>query len=99
MPELHRLYLDQMFGRSVAVALRGAGHDVIRAEEYGQTRADDQEILQKAIADNRILVTLDEHFGDWVVLRKRKHRIPSCLEADASAACFQRRAHARRRSV
>ena len=73
MPELHRLYLDQMFGRSVAAALHGAGHDVIRAEEYGQARADDQEILQKAIADNRILVTLDEHFGDWVVLPLRQH--------------------------
>ena len=28
---------------------------------------------KKAIADNRILVTLDEHFGDWVVLPLSKH--------------------------
>jgi predicted nuclease of predicted toxin-antitoxin system len=29
--------------------------------------------LQKAIADKRILVTLDEHFGDWVILPLSKH--------------------------
>jgi predicted nuclease of predicted toxin-antitoxin system len=41
--------------------------------EVGQARADDYEILQKAIAVNRILVTLDEHFGDWVILPLSKH--------------------------
>ncbi len=54
-------------------ALRGEGHNVIRASEVGQARADDYEILQKAIAENRILVTLDEHFGDWVILPLSKH--------------------------
>ena len=49
------------------------GHDVVRAAEVGQERADDDQILQTAIADNRILVTLDEHFGDWVVLPLSKH--------------------------
>ena len=44
--------------------MRNEGHDVMRASEVGQARADDYEILQKAIAENRILVTLDEHFGD-----------------------------------
>jgi predicted nuclease of predicted toxin-antitoxin system len=29
--------------------------------------------LQKAITENRILVTLDEHFGDWVILPLSKH--------------------------
>ncbi|MEA2082776.1 MAG: hypothetical protein U9O82_00740 [Thermodesulfobacteriota bacterium] len=29
--------------------------------------------MQKAITGNRILVTLDEHFGDWVVLPLSKH--------------------------
>jgi len=73
MPELLKLYLDQMLRLDVAQALRGEGHDVIRASEVGQARADDYEILQKAITENRILVTLDEHFGDWVVLPLSKH--------------------------
>ena len=73
MPELLKLYLDQMLRLDVAQALRGEGHDVIRASEVGQARADDYEILRKAITENRILVTLDEHFGDWVVLPLSKH--------------------------
>jgi predicted nuclease of predicted toxin-antitoxin system len=73
MPEFLRLYLDQMLRLDVGQALRGEGHDVIRTSEVGQARADDYEILQKAIAVNRILVTLDEHFGDWVILPLSKH--------------------------
>ena len=73
MPEPLNLYLDQMLRLDVAQALRNEGHDVMRASEVGQARADDNEILQKAIAENRILVTLDEHFGDWVILPLSKH--------------------------
>ncbi len=73
MPEGYKLYLDQMFGIDVAQALRGEGYDVLRTSETGYARADDQQILQKAISENRILVTLDEHFGDWVVLPLSKH--------------------------
>ena len=62
--EIYRLYLDQMFHLDVAKALLRAGYDVLRAAETGHARADDQQILDKAIAENRILVTLDEHFGD-----------------------------------
>ena len=73
MPEPFKLYLDQMFALDVAQALRHEGHDVMRASEVGQARADDQLILEKAIAEKRILVTLDEHFGDWVILPLSKH--------------------------
>jgi predicted nuclease of predicted toxin-antitoxin system len=68
-----KLYLDQMFSGDVAKALRAEGHDVLRATETDQNRADDWQILQKAISENRILVTLDEHFGDWAVLPLREH--------------------------
>ena len=62
-----------MFRLNVAEALRGEGYDVMRASEIGQARADDEQILQRAISENRILVTLDEHFGDWVILPLSKH--------------------------
>jgi predicted nuclease of predicted toxin-antitoxin system len=45
----------------------------MRASEVGQARADDCEILQKEIAENRILIPLDEHFCDWVILPLSKH--------------------------
>ena len=58
MPEPLKLYLDQMLRLDVAQALRNEGHDVMRASEVGQARADDNEILEKAIVEDRILVTL-----------------------------------------
>jgi len=73
MPDICRLYLDQMLRHEVAQALRDEGHDVLRATEVGQARADDHQILQKAISENRVLATLDEHFGDWVILPLSEH--------------------------
>jgi len=63
MPDPIRLYLDQCLRVEVAQALRVKGFDVVRTAEVGQYRADDSEILQRAISDGRILITLDEHFG------------------------------------
>jgi len=71
--ETYNLYLDQMITSEVARELRGQGHNVIRASETGQDRSDDRQILEKAISENRILITLDEHFGDWVVLPLSQH--------------------------
>ena len=73
MGETLKLYLDQMIPSEVARELQGQGYDVLRASETGQNRADDQQILQKAISGDRILITLDEHFGDWVVLPLSRH--------------------------
>ena len=73
MPKRLKLYLDQMLRLEVAQTLRDEGHDVVRVSEVGQARADDQQILQKAIDENRILITLDQHFGDWVLLPLSKH--------------------------
>ena len=73
MPEIHRVYLDQMLRIEVAQALKEEDHDELRAVEIGQDREDDYQILQKAIAENRVLITLDEHFGDWVILPLSEH--------------------------
>lgn len=73
MPEPYKLYLDQMFSLDVAQALCEEGYDVVRASETGLARADDHQILQKAISEKRILITLDEHFGDWVILPLSRH--------------------------
>lgn len=82
MSDTLKIYLDQMFGIDVAQALRAEGHDILRASEIGQSRADDEQILQKAISGNRILITLDEHFGDWAILPLKKH--PGVIRIKAS---------------
>ncbi|MBU2440563.1 DUF5615 family PIN-like protein [bacterium] len=40
MPDIMRLYLDQMFHVRVADALRAKGHDALRVSEIGQERGD-----------------------------------------------------------
>lgn len=73
MPEAYRFYLDQMLRLEVARALIDQGYDVLRVSEVGQNRADDFLILQTAIKKDRILITLDHHFGDWVILPLSEH--------------------------
>jgi predicted nuclease of predicted toxin-antitoxin system len=62
-----------MMDEDVATVLRAKGCDVLRVGNIGLATAGDDEILTRAIADNRILVTLDGHFGDWVVLPLGQH--------------------------
>lgn len=57
----------------LASLLRGLGRDVVRTEETGQARADDALVLQRAVQEERTLVTIDGHFGDWVVLPLSEH--------------------------
>ncbi len=77
------LLLDQMLDADVARTLRQRGYDVVRTSEVGMARADDEEILDRAVREGRIIVTLDEDFGDWAVLPLSKHpgviRIKVCV--------------------
>jgi len=59
MPEFLKLYLDQMLRLDVAQALRNEGHDVVRASEVGQSRADDQQFKNH-------LVILSTRRAKWV---------------------------------
>jgi predicted nuclease of predicted toxin-antitoxin system len=66
-----RLYLDQMLHADLAVLLRTEGHNVLT--EDGHATAEDAEILSRAIDDDRVVVTLDKHFGNWLTLPLSKH--------------------------
>lgn len=79
-----RLLLDQMLARDVAEALAARGHDVVRVSQLGMDEADDAAILGKASDLARILVTLDEHFGDWTVLPLSRH--PGVVRVKAESA-------------
>jgi len=65
--------IDQMFDRLVVAALRNEGYDVVSVSEIGMATADDAEIMQRAIDNERTVITLDEHFGDWSVLPLSRH--------------------------
>ena len=68
-----RLLLDQMLDQEVAQALADLDHDALRVSDVGLASAADDVILQRAIADGRLLVTLDGHFGDWAILPLSAH--------------------------
>ncbi len=68
-----RLFLDQMIDRCVADVLCQAGYDVECAAQAGFARADDLEIPEYCTKQERVLVTLDEHFGDWTVAKLTAH--------------------------
>jgi predicted nuclease of predicted toxin-antitoxin system len=65
--------LDQMFDRIVRDTLRERGYDVLAVSEIGMATADDAEIMEWATANNRTVITLDDHFGDWAVLPLSRH--------------------------
>lgn len=53
-------------------AFEAAGHDVVWAGSWTEDPGDD-EILQRAHREGRILVTLDKDFGELAIVRRRPH--------------------------
>ena len=48
--------------------LRSDAHDAIHVRELGLQRASDREIVDRALADSRILLTFDLDFGEILAL-------------------------------
>ena len=53
-------------GRAAERALRAAGHDVLSIADV-DAHAPDEEILRRAVAEDRVLVTTDLDFGELAV--------------------------------
>jgi predicted nuclease of predicted toxin-antitoxin system len=73
MSSSRRFLIDQMFDRLVVATLREQDYEVVAVSELGMATADDAEIMRWAIEHDRIVVTLDEHFGDWSILPLSRH--------------------------
>ena len=79
-----RLLADECVLRLEVEALRAGGCDVLWISEISPG-IDDTEVLEKAQAEKRILVTADHDFGDLVFRREPKRRNTlrySALRAD-----------------
>ena len=81
-----KFIVDECTGAEVVRVLRSMGHDVLAVAE-AMPQADDQEILNRAQAEGRILVTNDRVFGDLVFRRVEAHRgVPLLRLRDESPA-------------
>ena len=68
-----RFLADECTGPQVAEWLIAQGHDVFSA--YDQSRgAPDEDLLNRAIAEDRILSTNDRDFGEMIFRDGRNHR-------------------------
>jgi len=62
---------------STVKALRERGHDALHLREEGLHRLSDEEILEKARLEDRVLLTFDLDFGD--LLAAGLHESPSAI--------------------
>lgn len=84
-----RFLIDNALPGSFAEGLRKAGHDAVHVRELGMARATDQEILELALNQDRIVVSADTDFGTILalyglakpsfVLFRRSDKRPSAL--------------------
>jgi predicted nuclease of predicted toxin-antitoxin system len=97
-----RFLADENVPRVVIERLRAEGHDIISVAEMQPSISDD-EVLNVAEADGRILITGDRDFGEMVVRQRLKlrgvlllelDRLPNAMRADTVAQLVS--AHAER---
>ena len=63
-----KLLADESCAGPVILALREAGHDVLAIAEFDKGVADD-EVMQRAISETRVVITEDRDFGELVYAR------------------------------
>ncbi len=64
---------DESLEYSIALWLRELGYDVISIAENCPS-VKDEKVLEKAVQENRIIITNDKDFGDLVFLNKLPHK-------------------------
>jgi predicted nuclease of predicted toxin-antitoxin system len=80
-----RFLVDECTGPAVARWLKEQGHNVFSVYEQARGLEDD-EIVERAYKENRILITNDKDFGEKVYRDKKPHRGIILLRLDDERA-------------
>ncbi len=87
-----RFLLDTCVWGGACKELQAEGHDVIWAGEWPEDPGDD-EILERAYHEGRILVTLDKDFGELAIVRGMPHagiiRLVNLGTSQQAATCLR----------
>ena len=67
-----KFLLDSCVWGGAVERLRAAGHDVIWSGDW-PVDPGDEEIMARALAEDRILVTPDKDFGELAIVRSQPH--------------------------
>lgn len=67
-----KVLLDTCVCPLAIAELEGAGHDVVWSGDWPEDPGD-EEILARAYAEGRVLVTLDKDFGELAVVGQKPH--------------------------
>ncbi|MBI3972405.1 MAG: DUF5615 family PIN-like protein [Chloroflexi bacterium] len=69
---LLKFLIDRCAGHRLAVWLRSEGDDVLESRERGADPGD-RTLLEWAVAEQRVLVTIDTDFGELLFSEHRSH--------------------------
>jgi len=87
-----KILLDACVWGGASEELQSAGHDVVWAGEWPEDPGDD-EILERANREGRILVTLDKDFGELAIVREKPHsgivRLVNLASRRQALACLR----------